>query len=121
MNGAQSGHMLETYVFAEVLKSYLHNGDKPNIFFYRNTDQKEIDFIIEKDMTLYPIEVKKTANPNIEDCKSFKTLSVFKKKNRHRCYSLPIRKNNIFAKQRYYIHTCLGNIRRCTIKSIPFF
>lgn len=80
MNGAQSGHMLETYVFAEVLKSYLHNGDKPNIFFYRDTDQKEIDFIIEKDMTLYPIEVKKTANPNIEDCKIFKTLSIFKKK-----------------------------------------
>ncbi|MDR2427600.1 MAG: ATP-binding protein [Endomicrobium sp.] len=79
-NGAQSGHMLETYVFAEILKSYLHNGNKPNIFFYRDTDQKEIDFIIEKDMTLYPIEVKKTANPNIEDCKNFKTLSVFNKK-----------------------------------------
>jgi hypothetical protein len=31
-------------------------------------------------MTLYPIEVKKTANPNIEDRRSFKTLSVFKKK-----------------------------------------
>jgi predicted AAA+ superfamily ATPase len=79
-NGAQSGHMLETYVFAEILKSYLHNGNKPNIFFYCDTYQKEIDFIIEKDMTLYPIEVKKTANPNIEDCKNFKTLSVFNKK-----------------------------------------
>ena len=78
-NGAQSGAMLETYVFAEILKSYWHNGDNPNIYFYRDTDQKEIDFIIEKNMTLYPIEVKKTANPSIDDCKAFKNLAVFKK------------------------------------------
>ncbi|MDR3243784.1 MAG: ATP-binding protein [Elusimicrobiota bacterium] len=79
LNGAQSGNMLESYVFAEILKSYFHNGDKPNIYFYRDTDQKEIDFIIEKNMTLYPIEVKKTANPNSGDCKNFTTLSKFKK------------------------------------------
>ena len=79
-NGAQSGAMLETYVFAEILKSYWHNGDTPNIYFYRDTDQKEIDFIIERNMTLYPMEVKKTANPDNNDFKAFSTLSVFKKK-----------------------------------------
>jgi hypothetical protein len=78
-NGAQSGAMLETYVFAEILKSYWHNGDIPNIYFYRDTDQKEIDFVIERNMTLHPIEVKKTANPNTDDYKQFKSLSVFKK------------------------------------------
>ena len=78
-NGAQSGSMLETYVFIEILKSYWHNGDTPNIYYYRDTNQKEVDFIIERNMTLYPIEVKKTANPNAGDFNSFKTLSVFKK------------------------------------------
>ena len=78
-NGAQSGAMLETYAFAEILKSYWHNGDKPNIYFYRDADQKEVDFVIERNMTLYPIEVKKTANPNADDYRSFKNLSVFKK------------------------------------------
>jgi len=78
-NGAQSGAMLETFAFAEILKSYWHNGDIPNIYFYRDTDQKEIDFVIEKNMTLYPMEVKKTANPNSDDYKQFKSLSVFKK------------------------------------------
>jgi predicted AAA+ superfamily ATPase len=78
-NGAQSGAMLESYVFAEILKSYWHNGDSPNIFFYRDTDQKEIDFVIEKNMTLYPIEVKKTSNPTPDDCRVFNKLSVFKK------------------------------------------
>ncbi|MCL1865681.1 MAG: ATP-binding protein [Spirochaetes bacterium] len=78
-NGAQSGAMLETYAFAEILKSYWHNGDKPNIYFYRDTDQKEVDFVIERNMTLYPIEVKKTANPGSDDYKSFNNISVFKK------------------------------------------
>ena len=78
-NGAQSGAMLETYAFAEILKSYWHNGDKANIYFYRDADQKEVDFVIERNMTLYPIEVKKTANPNVDDYKAFKNLSVFKK------------------------------------------
>ena len=78
-NGAQSGAMLETYTFTEILKSYWHNGDTPNIYYYRDTNQKEIDFIIERNMTLYPIEVKKTANPNADDYRAFKTLEVFKK------------------------------------------
>jgi predicted AAA+ superfamily ATPase len=79
-NGAQSGAMLETWVFAEILKSYWHNGDRANIFFYRDTDQKEVDFVIERNMTLYPMEVRKTSNPSADDGKTFKNLSVFKKK-----------------------------------------
>ena len=78
-NGAQSGAMLETYVYTEILKSYWHNGDTPNMYFYRDTDQREVDFVIEKNMTLYPIEDKKTANPNSGDFKAFQSLSVFKK------------------------------------------
>ena len=63
MNGSMSGNILETFVFAEILKSYWNNAVQPNIYFYRDTDQKEIDFVIESNGTLYPIEVKKTANP----------------------------------------------------------
>ena len=78
-NGAQSGAMLETYAFAEILKSYWHNGDNPNIYFYRDTDQKEVDFLIERNGKLYPMEVKKTANPNADDFRVFKTLSALKR------------------------------------------
>jgi predicted AAA+ superfamily ATPase len=72
--GAQSGAMLETWVFGEILKSYWHNGDIPNIYFYRDTNGQEVDFLIEQDMTLYPVEVKKTALPRKEDVKHFKAL-----------------------------------------------
>ncbi|MDR3166939.1 MAG: ATP-binding protein [Treponema sp.] len=78
--GAQKGAMLETWVFAEILKSYWHNGAIPNIYFYRDTNGREIDFLIEQDMTLYPIEVKKTAMPRGDDVKHFKALEQFGKK-----------------------------------------
>ena len=59
-----SGSMLETYALCEILKSFWHNGkDTRNFCFYRDSNKKEIDFVLEKNMTLYPIEVKKTASP----------------------------------------------------------
>lgn len=55
--GAMSGAILETYVLGEILKSYWHNGKQANFYFYR--DRQEVDFLIEQDNTLYPIECKK--------------------------------------------------------------
>ena len=76
--GAMNGAILETYVFTEILKSYWHNGKSPEIYFYRDDDQKEIDFILEQDNTLFPIEVKKTTMPqNIT--KQFDVLKKLKK------------------------------------------
>ena len=78
--GAMSGAILETYVFGEILKSYWHNGKYPNIYFYRDADQREIDFLLEQNNTLYPIEVKKTASPSMTTAKSFNALKVLSKK-----------------------------------------
>jgi len=78
-NGAMSGAILETYAISEIIKSYWHNGERPNIFFYRDKDQKEIDLIIEKAGTLFPVEIKKTANPGLNDVKNFSVLDRFNK------------------------------------------
>jgi predicted AAA+ superfamily ATPase len=80
MTGAMNGQILETWVFGEILKSFWHNGDEPAIYFYRDTNQKEIDFVMEKNMTLYPVDVKKTAMPDKTDTKNFKTLAGLGKK-----------------------------------------
>jgi predicted AAA+ superfamily ATPase len=74
-----TGSMLETYAFAEIMKSYRHNGREPDIFFFRDADQKEIDFVIEQNGTLYPIDVKKTATPSRADAKNFEALRRLKK------------------------------------------
>ncbi len=77
--GALSGAILETWVYAEIIKSYWHNGKDAPIFFYRDNDQREIDFVIETNGKLYPIEVKKTATPSLSDTKSFDVLKSLKK------------------------------------------
>jgi predicted AAA+ superfamily ATPase len=82
-NGAMSGAILETYIFAEILKSYWHNGVEPNFYYYRDTNQKEIDLVIETAETLYPIEFKKTATPSKTSSKNFLELKKFNKKIGH--------------------------------------
>lgn len=82
-NGAMSGAILETYIFAEILKSYWHNGVEPHFYYYRDTDQKEIDLVIEAADTLYPIEFKKTATPSKTASKNFSALEKFDKKIGH--------------------------------------
>lgn len=69
--GSMSGAILETWAVAEILKSYWHNGKEAPLFFYRDTDQKEIDLLIESDDVIYPIEIKKTATPSTQASKAF--------------------------------------------------
>ncbi|MDR2794993.1 MAG: ATP-binding protein [Holosporaceae bacterium] len=77
--GAMNGAILETYIFREILKSYWHNGKHPHMYFYRDTDQREIDFVFEINGILYPAEVKKTATPSLAAAKSFFTLETLGK------------------------------------------
>lgn len=79
MCGAMAGAILETYVVGEILKSYLHNGEEPLMYMYRDANQNEIDIVLEQNGTLHPIEIKKTANPSLGDCNSFKELKKLKK------------------------------------------
>ncbi|GHV19892.1 ATPase [Planctomycetales bacterium] len=72
--GYLTGAILETYVLGEILKSYWHHGEDPNLYFYRDADQREIDFILEMNNTLYPLEVKKTATPTPDDARHFGIL-----------------------------------------------
>lgn len=72
--GAMSGNILETYIMCELLKSYWHNGKQPPFYFYRDKDQKEIDLLIEQGDKIYPIEFKKTSNPDKKAVSNFKAL-----------------------------------------------
>ena len=75
-----SGAMLETYALCEILKSFWHNGeDTRGLFFYRDANMKEIDFILEKNMTLYPVEIKKTASPDSHDYANLNIIEKLKK------------------------------------------
>ena len=78
-SGAMSGAILETWVVAEILKSYWHTGNSAPLFYYRDKDQHEIDLIFDCDGTLFPVEIKKTAAPNLAHAKHFSVLEKLKK------------------------------------------
>lgn len=73
--GAMAGAFFETFVISEIIKSYYNAGvlDLP-LYFYRDRDAKEIDLLIVSDGTLYPIEIKKHADPNKNDVSSFSVI-----------------------------------------------
>jgi hypothetical protein len=75
-SGAQAGNIFETYVVGEIIKSYYNAGVEPSIYFYRDTNAKEIDLLFYQDGTLYPAEIKKTSTPSEKDIKHFKLLST---------------------------------------------
>ncbi|WP_197970616.1 ATP-binding protein [Denitratisoma oestradiolicum] len=62
--GAMSGAMLETWAVSEIIKSYWHNGQEAPLYFYRDTDQQEVDLLVDSAIALYPVEIKKTASPS---------------------------------------------------------
>lgn len=69
-----SGRFFEAYVISELVKSYDNKGLRLEISHFRNKETEEIDLILFKNNTLYPLEIKKTANPKKEMMKNFKYL-----------------------------------------------
>jgi len=76
MNGAASGHYFENYVVGELLRNAAYGETNVNMTYYRDTNQKEIDVVIEENGVLHPIEIKKTSNPERRLVKAFNVLNV---------------------------------------------
>jgi predicted AAA+ superfamily ATPase len=80
-HGAMWGHIFESFVFEEILKSYYNDGVvKPPLYYYRDADKNEIDLLIESGDTLYPIEIKTTSDPTKSMVSAFRCLSSNKAK-----------------------------------------
>ena len=76
-NGAMAGAMFESFVLAEIIKSWANsNGVTPNMNFYyfRDKDGNEIDLLIKRNGVLYPVEIKKHINCDKSDITAFKLL-----------------------------------------------
>ena len=95
--GAMAGSIFETYVISEILKSYSNQGIDYRycVFYYRGKDKKkikrngeeyevdgEIDFIIEENGILYPIEIKKNTSEIAYATSTFQVLDKVEEKKR---------------------------------------
>jgi predicted AAA+ superfamily ATPase len=60
-SGPLAGAIFETAVLAEIIKSFVHRGEEPNVYFWRTSIGNEVDFVVEIGGKLIPIEVKLSA------------------------------------------------------------
>lgn len=76
--GAMDGAFFETWVVSEIYKSYTNAGKQPPLYFYRDSNQKEIDLLIYQDGVLTPIEIKKGSAPK-DATRNFSVLKPIEK------------------------------------------
>jgi len=79
-NSFLKGRFFETFIFNELRKSYMNNGEMQVLYYYRDNDQNEIDYVLLKNGTLSCIEIKSGQTFNVSDTKAFKKLENTKYK-----------------------------------------
>lgn len=79
---AINGNIFETYVVMEIVKSFVNDNKDPRLYlnFYRDSNQVEIDLIITMNNTVYPVEIKKSKNPDRSMIRNFNILNKGEKK-----------------------------------------
>ena len=74
---AMAGSMFENYVISEIIKGYANNGIsiRSRLAYYRDNNGKEIDLLILDNGKIYPVEIKKSADPGKSSIKNYSVLS----------------------------------------------
>ena len=74
---AYNGAIFETYVVTEIIKSFTNNGKDPrkHLYYYRDSNQKEIDLVVTNNDKAYPVEIKKSTNPGKAAVKNFTMIT----------------------------------------------
>lgn len=69
------GGLFENFVIIEILKFFLNSGTRPELFFYRDSHNVEVDLLIRNGNSILPVEIKSssTFSPKfIESINKFK-------------------------------------------------
>jgi len=66
-NGALAGSIFENYVVSEIKKQLFHSANYSQLYFYRTSNQVEVDLLIENGLNLKMVEIKnsKTFKPKM--------------------------------------------------------
>jgi uncharacterized protein len=62
-SGPMGGPIFETAVLMEIIKTIIHRGEEPQIYFWRTATGVEVDIVTEVQGKLVPLEVKLSATP----------------------------------------------------------
>lgn len=72
--GYMNGSMVETFIVNEILKSYSNNTEEAGFYYYRDSQNNEIDLIILRNAELSLIECKAGMSYDSTDVKAFSRL-----------------------------------------------
>ena len=69
------GALFENFVTMEALKQRYNQGKESNLYFYRDSNQNEIDLLLRKQTGLYGIEIKSAMTYHTEFEKALKQMN----------------------------------------------
>ena len=74
-----NGAIFETFVVTEIIKSFANRGidSRRHLYYFRDNNGKEIDLLIVYNNTIYPLEIKKSSNPDKSSIKHFNVVEKF--------------------------------------------
>jgi predicted AAA+ superfamily ATPase len=69
LHRAERGAVFESFVISELFKNYMHRGEQPRLYFWRDAAGHEVDIIIDRGDALIPVEIKsaQTFSPGFLD------------------------------------------------------
>ncbi|MCD8201139.1 MAG: ATP-binding protein [Clostridia bacterium] len=71
MNHPLAGQLFETYVVSEIIKSYYNAKADVDLYYYRDSDRREIDLLALWENKIYPMEIKLGHSPSNADKNMF--------------------------------------------------
>lgn len=71
--GAMASNFFETWVVNEIYKSFINCGQIPPLSYFRDFNTKEVELLIETDGCVYPLAIRKSAQP-VKEIKKFEIL-----------------------------------------------
>ena len=74
--GAMAGAMLETWVYGQLRRSFCNRGIRARLSYYRSSNGAEVDFVLEQDGKLFPMEVKRSSSPRLSDLSAVMNMPV---------------------------------------------
>lgn len=76
MNSGYAGAILETWVYGQLVRSFANAGVRSQLTYYRDRNGAEVDFLLEKNGCLYPMEVKRSSSPSTDDLRWVKHIPL---------------------------------------------
>ncbi len=100
------GRLVENLVILELVKTRYNSGLEPNLFFYRDQSQLEVDVLIQNGSELIPIEIKSSATFRLEFIKALEKFRMLTQRNISKSYLIyagemtqPVRDINVIHYQ----------------------